>query len=350
MLETDANAGMVRNLVVGVALSAAVHASVLVWSQVQSHGQVATSSDDQVAPQVTQPLKLGIDRSSAATINWIGFESPTEHSATQSTVEQAAVTPVVGTTQVASEDQPSPPAEAESSPDQVATEQPQQVLPEESVQPPSDEISKPTIAIPSALAIPMDIFEPVATAPVSSTEALLNAEPAPEVKTSLKESKPAQQAEPSESVSVPQKSSEAKPSEKPQEAKTASADPSGTQGIKDTREADASTKIPNLKWSPGKPIAGEGLDIATVRPQWSVTVKAIARPRNPVVQIHFGADGIVRRAEFLKVDGEHKGTGHPHVDGPLMDAIYRWTAKGKAIDELLKDETLTVEIQLLLRG
>ena len=128
------------------------------------------------------------------------------------------------------------------------------------------------------------------------------------------------------------------------------ADASGTRGLKDRREADASSVVQTLTYHPGKPIAGQGLEIATVRPRFSVTVQAISRPRNPTVRILFGRDGRVRRAEFVRVKGRRMGTGSVHIDGPLMDAIYRWTAKGVALESLGKKDTLPVEIHLLLNG
>ena len=81
---------------------------------------------------------------------------------------------------------------------------------------------------------------------------------------------------------------------------------------------------------PGKVLAAKGLRIQTVRPEWAVTTRLMARPKNPVVKVTFGRNGRVLRAEF--VDGQ--GTGWSDVDGPLKDALYRWTAKGATLDQI----------------
>ncbi len=304
----------------------------------------------------THPLRLGIDRSNAATINWVGFETPTEHAASKSSVEQAAVTPIVGTARVASEDQPSPASEP------APQETPVEPVTEAAVQPVEQPAAETVAeAQETAPVIPMDVFEPMPTVPAFKPDPLFSARPDSELNplpTVVPEpKKPNEQTpaeKPTQEVAKPEPP-RPKPTTKPVEAAPAKeavrpADPSGTRGIKDRREADASSKVQALTYRPGRPIAGEGLEIATVRPRFSVTIQVIARPRNPVVRIQFGPDGKVRRAEFVKKKGKLLNTGSVHIDGPLMDAIYRWTAKGAALEPLKKDETLPVEIRLLLNG
>lgn len=343
-----------RNLGLGLALSVAVHlvAGVLLGRQ----SLVPIAPDDALAsdePDRSPPLRLGIDRSNAATINWVGFETPTEHAASKSSVEQAAVTPVVGSARVASEDQPSPASEPspEVTPVEPVTEQAAKP-----VEQPADEAMSE--ARESAPVIPMDVFEPTPTVrafkpdPVftAKPEPKLNPLPAVEPEPKQKSEKPSEK--PTQKISKPVPPRPTTKPVKPTPAKPAAqpADPSGTRGIKDRREADASSKVQSLTYRPGRPVAGEGLEIATVRPRFSVTIQVIARPRNPVVRIEFGRDGKVRRAEFVRKKGRLLNTGSVHIDGPLMDAIYRWTAKGVALEPLKKDETLPVEIRLLLNG
>ncbi len=101
----------------------------------------------------------------------------------------------------------------------------------------------------------------------------------------------------------------------------------------------------------GRPLAGKGLEIKTVRPEWPASVRNTYRPRNAVVVIRFGADGKVRKAEFLREPDGRKGTGASAVDGPLLDAVYRWTAKGERIDALDKndpDTEIVIPIRMLL--
>lgn len=101
-------------------------------------------------------------------------------------------------------------------------------------------------------------------------------------------------------------------------------------GEKDDREADASAIVDSIEVVPGKPAAAKGLRIQTSRPQWSMTTKLTARPRNPTIRITFGPTGRVTSAEFVR----GKATGYTEVDQPLLNAIYRWTARGEAIDKL----------------
>jgi hypothetical protein len=84
------------------------------------------------------------------------------------------------------------------------------------------------------------------------------------------------------------------------------------------------------QWEPGSPAAAEGLDITPVKPQWAVSTRTMALPRNPVVRIDFRKNGTVAKVVFLA----GHDSGYRDVDGPLLDAIYRWTAKGKALDAL----------------
>jgi hypothetical protein len=118
-------------------------------------------------------------------------------------------------------------------------------------------------------------------------------------------------------------------------------------GEKDDREADASAVIDSVEVVPGKPAAAKGLRIQTSRPQWSMATKLTARPRNPTVRITFGPTGRVAKAEFVT----GKSSGYVDVDQPLLNAVYRWTARGEAIDKLnpanpKSGVTITVNILL----
>jgi hypothetical protein len=122
-----------------------------------------------------------------------------------------------------------------------------------------------------------------------------------------------------------------------------------TPGNKSDRESDAASKKGPIEVRPGKPAAGQGLEIQTVRPKWSITVQLTSVPKNPMVRIVFGPDGKVKNAAFLV----GQDTGSAEVDGPLLDAIYRWTAKGKAIDQLPKNDPkagVPLIMRIVLRG
>jgi len=94
--------------------------------------------------------------------------------------------------------------------------------------------------------------------------------------------------------------------------------------------SDAAAMESAIEIKPGKVLAGKGLQIRTVRPEWAVATRLSASPRNPVVKITFGRSGRVIRASFV----EGQSTGEREVDGPLLAALYRWTAKGEQLSAL----------------
>ncbi len=135
----------------------------------------------------------------------------------------------------------------------------------------------------------------------------------------------------------------------PQTAASDAGSANATPGNKADREADAASKKGPIEVRPGKPAAGQGLEIQTVRPKWSITVQLTSVPKNPMVRIVFGPDGKVKNAAFVL----GQDTGSAEVDGPLLDAIYRWTAKGKAIDQLPKNDPkagVPLIMRIVLRG
>lgn len=97
-------------------------------------------------------------------------------------------------------------------------------------------------------------------------------------------------------------------------------------------EADSSptSRIPAIDVKLGRPAAGQGLEVITVRPRFSVTTTLTTDPQRSSIDVVFGRDGTVLKAAFV----EGKTTGYTEVDGPLLDAVYRWRAKGKALLEL----------------
>jgi hypothetical protein len=120
--------------------------------------------------------------------------------------------------------------------------------------------------------------------------------------------------------------------------------PGGTgPGQASDRDTDGATTRPEDITLGGQPRAVRGLLIRPSRAQWSITTRALARPRNPVVRIVFRRDGTVKDAEFLP----GRGTGYADVDGPLRAAIYRFTAEGEALQRLSPtDPEAGVEITL----
>ncbi|HZW10373.1 MAG TPA: hypothetical protein VFF69_10760 [Phycisphaerales bacterium] len=299
-------------------------------------------------PRPEEPVvRPGIAQSRTVTINWLGFEAPTEHAAAPADTDQAALSPEApgapglpsGAASGAPAASPQPAAQPEHalgpapevgaavdplpSPDPAPHAEPavSEALPEAVAPPPDPAPIRPEeaepISIPEregpGLAAPLLEFVKraleAAARPAAGGPAESPASTPPDLAASA-ESPPAPAAAPGGS---PAAAPDALPSEK-QSAPTSSDEP--------------------IDWAPGRPAAAEGLDIVTVDPRWTIATRLSALPRNPVVRIDFGKDGHVRKAEFLP----EQNTGYRDVDGPLLDALYRWSAKGKALDQLPADQ------------
>ena len=124
--------------------------------------------------------------------------------------------------------------------------------------------------------------------------------------------------------------------------------PARRPGEVSDRESDAAAVRSAVNVDPGRPAATKGLKINTVRPEWSTTTRIVALPKNPVVRVRFNRAGKVVDANFV----DRYDTGWPDVDGPLLDAIYRWKAEGERLRELPENDpeaVITVTFRITLR-
>ncbi|MGH7131119.1 MAG: hypothetical protein ACREJO_04145 [Phycisphaerales bacterium] len=112
------------------------------------------------------------------------------------------------------------------------------------------------------------------------------------------------------------------------------------------RITDAATiKRTGKFYKSGRVDAGEGLEVRTVRPNYSLYAQTYANPRSPVMEIHFARDGTVRKVMIIR------SSGYPaDIDEPVVTACYNWQAAGKALRELpnRSDSTVVLTIQFLL--
>lgn len=92
------------------------------------------------------------------------------------------------------------------------------------------------------------------------------------------------------------------------------------------------------------------LEIETTAPRFPVNALIGSGPRNPVVEIEFGPDGKVVRADFFTQDGARLDSGSAAVDIPLLDAVHRWQASGAAIDALRGGDSHRVLVRVVLSG
>lgn len=244
---------------------------------------------------------LGIEKSDAVTLTWLGFQKPTKHEAQKSEVEQAAM---------------------DTDPAGDPADTPTVTNPQEMAERASELAAAAVEAVAEARAEFAGAFDAAMKPMLKRLAAMGQARPV----------KPVEPAEPSPDAQTPA-----------QEAIVAK--PGAGLAIPSDKESIATAIKEASDYQPGKPVAAQGLDIKTVRPLWAVTTTLTAHPRNPVVWIAFGPDGKVTRAGF--VPGQ--STGATDVDEPLLSAVYAWTAKGKELKNLGKDEEIIISIRVLLR-
>ena len=116
----------------------------------------------------------------------------------------------------------------------------------------------------------------------------------------------------------------------------------GNDADKDA-EATSLTKVPASEWKQGKPLAAQGLNIRTRRPNIPLVSWLSYQPQfNPVARIEFDRTGKPVRAMLIVKSGEDR------LDENLTDMLFRWRASGTRLTQLTGDETVTIELQLLL--
>lgn len=117
-------------------------------------------------------------------------------------------------------------------------------------------------------------------------------------------------------------------------------EPKPTNAPKDEREAPPVSRIENLVVRPGAVIARHGIQINTVAPRFSPVALHSSIPANPDLVLTFDKAGKVIHVRFAKA------TGYDNIDGPLLTATYKWTAKGPELDKVPQNLIVTVHILL----
>lgn len=389
-------------LAAGVVVSVLAHAGAGVWvvSAASSSADAGRERRSEIPlpemlppepPEQQDEITLGMAASKHASITWLGvLEDPVEGRAPEAEVDQAALTTAPGAETELPVQEPSPMAEAS------PAVEPAQAVPEAVPEPTPEVATMPPVETPEPLPQPEAMPQPapeerppeevdappgpslIADAPEPREEPEPEPQPEPEVTTEVEPEELTETPElrepvvdpvvetPVETVPMGPPAPEVveqetpaavlptAPAAEPTPPSAGSARPRGQEGELSEREAEAAMRkqAVDLEFDDlGRPLAGKGLEIKTVRPEWPASVRNTYRPRNAVVVIRFGADGKVRKAEFLREPDGRKGTGASAVDGPLLDAVYRWTAKGERIDALDKnkpDAEVVIPIRMLL--
>lgn len=286
----------------------------------------AITADDFRPIEEKQKVQLGIDEDMPSSLTWIGYKEYEEHLAALSEVDQAAkAIDQSGNPQ-------SPSAESSKRIQTITTEQ--------------LEIAR------QELAALLELFRIEPTPP----DAKPGTNPdVPQVAESGLRSAIAKLKEWLENASETAKS---KPTtetgEKAEQAVAAKAVESGRQGNPtdsppdegdpSDMESDATSTIdvPFDKIRLGKPVAGHGLVLEPRRPNFTLLELLTARPRNPLVEINFPRSGKPKSAQIIDT------TGNKSIDNAILNSLYAWRAKGKRLEELGKDETVSIRIRILL--
>jgi hypothetical protein len=348
--------------------------------------QVAQAPEPPPPPPPTPPadldpekVRLGIDDGAPNSKVWKGSATATEHHAAKSEVDQAAHSLEPGVPGPAQAGDPGPsaplpvgPPAPDEAPQSPATDQPQPSpqpapqspapqpappdpapqppapQPEQQPQPEQPRPQQPQPQQPLEQQPEPQQVQPQQPIPVPAGASPVEVGPTQPDKTQPKAQQPEpQQEQPQQlapaqpqpqqfvgpqpapaSADKPDKPNAPRPpATKPATPKSNS--PDAQPGQKADDESAASSVTESLVYRPGHPLAGKGLQVRTVNPRWGVTTMLTSSPRNTVVRIRFGRSGKVLKAAFL--DG---GTGYIDIDGPLLDAVYRWIAQGEVLKKI----------------
>ncbi len=308
-------------LAAGGAFSVLVHVAggllAIAWAGGDPAGTDAlVSADEPLLERDESKPSLGIQNSRSVSINWLGFETPTEHRAQLAETEQAALS-------MAPMGEPlDQPASATTGEGRTARAP---VAPAEAEGAPGGEVGPPAPSEPSRALV---------VRPHESEEA--------DVPAAVEVGRPALP-----SARDPLAGEGGGGGRGPEGAPVGGDDQPGEPSDRESVATALREAIDLSEW--GRPLAREGLEVKTVRPRWSVTTRLARSPRNPVLIIRFGADGAVRSAEFLRDKRMIFSTGFSDVDGPLLDAVYRWRAQGRAIEALGEGGEHQISVRVVLR-
>lgn len=303
-------------------------------------------------------ITLGIEESNHITNNWLGVDKPTPHSAKLSTVEQPQLEQTPGMpwepgTAAGVEAPPLSPPEvvpvdpgAQGSPQRLA-----QPVPIPAIEAKPGETDGKGERTPERAAVEADVLAdpmlpgpaPVAAVPAQQPRRVEGSPQRPTPPSAQQPSAPQPTHEaPGEVGPVPMPSNRG---EKPGQASSGGTQP----GIKSEKEADAASTTTPIEIRPGQPAAAQGLDITTRRPNFTRLTRVTAYPDNPLLEVTFNHLGVVTKVRLVE------SSGNADVDGPVVNAIYQWTARGKQLAELSPrapedpGQTLTIKVRIILR-
>ncbi len=319
-----------RRMAIAIGASLVLHAIavvMLVVAPLQASGAAPMTREFEPPEPEDSEITLGNPDSTTTSFTWIGYDEFQEQYDTKaSQVEQAGL----------ARTRPSGPP----IPTQLTSQSPsrQQVEDKPLASEPVERTAEALPPSPSPTTEPLDRVARALDLESVIPE-LADLQTAPDAEApSEAETESEQEAEPSEEDPAP--------AQEPSPSAPASGTPqTKDEGAPSERESPLAARITAKKAQLGKPLAGNGLKIKTVRPRFTDVTVLMSSPRDPIVRIHFFGDGTVDTAEFLRT------TGDKDVDRPILDAIYQWRANGPQLLELgngTERQTISVEITILL--
>ena len=366
--------------------------AIFLWASTASGQSQAITHEvptDEESAEEPPAEPLGIDKSEAETLTWIGYEEYAEHLARLSEVEQAAMStaPTAGGGGSPAASNPSVAVARAAAPAIPMSAQPAAAAPAMTV--PNPETELPEILIDPEVLLDEKIEPTVEPEPVDSktteesstseTEATPDPTTTPDEQTTTKDEtkeeetkddaaenvepeSPTEENPPIDPSSDPAPKPSPEPTPTPQPSPEPKPEPAESDGEGDGEgegpgepaaepgndadkdaEATSLTKVPASEWKQGKPLAAQGLNIRTRRPNIPLVSWLSYQPQfNPVARIEFDRTGKPVRAMLIVKSGEDR------LDENLTDMLFRWRASGTRLTQLTGDETVTIELQLLL--
>ena len=299
---------------VAMVLSLAVHLAVLVITD-GAGGRSGGFKKLPATPPQSSTIRLGISESTAETLTWLGFLTPTPHEAIQSEIEQAAFVLASASGGVSLEvstpsSTPMGSVEQSNSPASLSRQE-----------------RSPEFLADADAKVPAYEAELGPMDPPLTTESLIVEMP---------------EAAPSETDNTDQNESDGSGVEGQADAEQTQADAPTRDGVASEKESPATSPTRPLRVEPGKPAAAQGLEIQTrVPPELTIPTRLLAGSRRAVFALSFSADGSVRTVSLSR------SSGNVDLDRAGLNAMYSWTAKGKPLENLDGEKTITVYIELV---
>ncbi len=348
-------------LVLWLAVSLAFHVAVLLPALYRAMQHPAPSGvmqanfepDSIEKPDAAEQMQLGIEESVASTMTWIGYEQYEEHLAQLGEVEQAAFDrelptpsqPDVESVAAAEPVQPDSEAIAEAASAQPDAESPEMEAAEST--PAEIEVADASSAGTPQRTIPIDpmsflaafkdafaVFQPTDSAQPNSSDAETDAQQQADAENAADQaSNPAKVAKAAEQP--PQTQS-------PPPSDVVPPNPVADQS---DRESDPASivEVPLQDVKLGKPLAAKGLELKPARPTFTtLQLVTLAPCCNPLTIIEFTRDGRPLLAKIAE------SSGHALIDEAVRASLYKWRASGEELSTLTGDQTITVEIRIIL--